>query len=338
MTVPVADSAGGVRAAGRAPTAPAGVVEFDSVVKRFGDTVVLAELSFSLPKGLIIGLIGPSGCGKTTAVRMITGGLRPSGGAVRVFGMEPEQFGTKERARLGYTPQGFCLYPTLTVHENARFVAGLYGVSWFKRNRRIRELLEFLELWPARRRLARDLSGGMQRRLSLACALIHRPELLIVDEPTAGLDPVLRERIWEYLRSLREQGVTILVTTQYIDEARYCDQVAIMNRGRLVAMDAPDDLRRQVLGGDTIDIEVDRLMRDDIAELWQNDCVVKVDRTGPVSLRVTVDEAATAGPVITQVLRGRGANVVAVQPYVPTFDDVFMALVNDDGRKPDTHA
>src|SRR5690606_5464560 len=159
----------------------------------------------------VYGLMGPSGCGKTTLVRMLVGLSLPTEGRIDVIERDPARFGTKDRARIGYVPQGFFLYPTLSVWGNALFVGGLYGLGWRKRRRRAREVLRFLELWDARKRLAREISGGMQRRLLLACALLHEPDLLVVDEPTAGLDPLIRSKIWEHLHELREQGVTIFM-------------------------------------------------------------------------------------------------------------------------------
>jgi ABC-2 type transport system ATP-binding protein len=200
-------------------------------------------------------------------------------------------------------------------------------------------VLEFLELWEARNRLARDISGGMQRRLELACALLHNPSLLIVDEPTAGLDPVLRAKIWEHLRGLRDEGHTILMTTQYIDEAVNCDTVAILTQGRVAAIGAPDDLRQRTIG-DALLVEADQLTRDDISALWQLPEVQSVERSGPGALRLLVDDTSRASPAVTQALMSRGTRVASVQPYVPTFDEVFMKIVSDGLpplRHPDEH-
>ena len=174
-------------------------VELLSVDRSFGDRLVLSNVSLTVNGGEIFGVVGPSGSGKTTLVSMIVGLLTPTSGEVLVLGVAPSDFGTKEKRQLGYMPQNFSLYPTLTTMENARFMASLYGIGWRARGKRIREVLEFLELWEARGRLAAHLSGGMQRRLALAGAMLHEPSLLVVDEPTAGLDPILRLRIWDYL-------------------------------------------------------------------------------------------------------------------------------------------
>jgi ABC-2 type transport system ATP-binding protein len=304
------------------------VVEMTAVSKVYGDTAVLDDLTLRVAPGQIYGLIGPSGCGKTTAIRLLVGVLAPTSGDLRVLGVAPKAFTTRERGQIGYTPQGFYLYPTLTVIENARFVAGLYGVPWLRRRRRVRDVLTLLELWDARDRLARDISGGMQRRLALACALIHEPILFFVDEPTAGLDPMLREKIWEHLRRLRDQGRTIVVTTQYIDEAAYCDTVAIMSKGRLAAIGTPEELRRQALKGEVLEVETaGPLSREDVLALWQLDGVQSVDRQSARCLTLMVDDLTISAPAVTRVLGDREHDVEAIRPYVPTFDEVFLRIV-----------
>jgi ABC-2 type transport system ATP-binding protein len=309
------------------PAAPP-IVTVTDLAKSFDDTPVVDGLTFEVRPGEICGLIGPSGCGKTTTVRLLLGLLKPDGGAVTVLGADPTRFSSRQRERIGYTPQAFFLYPTLTVIENARFVAGLYGLGLFRRRRRIREVLEFLDLWDARHRLARDISGGMQRRLELACALFHRPALLFVDEPTAGLDPVLRAKVWTHLRALCDQGATVFVTTQYIDEAEYCDTVAILNRGRLAAHGSPEELRHRALDGDEVEVEVDDVDRQTMAALLGLEGVQSVQRAGAGRLLLSVDEASTAMPLITAALQQRHVAVYAIHPRVPSFEEVFMKIVD----------
>ena len=236
---------------------PDPVIELEEVTKRVGDAVLLDAVSLSVEPSEIYGLVGPSGSGKTTLVRMLVGLLQPSSGAVSVNGVAPSAFSASDRRRIGYTPQSFSLYPTLTVWENARFMAGLYGLGWRHRRRRIRTVLQFLELWDARKNLAQDISGGMQRRLALAGALLHEPELLIVDEPAAGLDPLLRERIWTYLSEVQSSGTTVFLTTQYIEEAERCDVVAVLSGGSLIDAASPAALRAKAGLPDELAIEVE---------------------------------------------------------------------------------
>ena len=310
------------------------IATLSDVTKRFGDSVAIDDVNLAIPPGQIFGLIGPSGCGKTTLIRLLLGVLAPTEGIVQIMGLSPEHLSPAARVKIGYTPQGFVLYPTLTVWENLSFVAGLFGMPFWRRRRRMRELLEFLELWPARKRLARDLSGGMQRRLALACALVHRPIVLIVDEPTSGLDPVLRERIWDYLRNLCEQGTSILVTTQHIDEAALCDTVAVMRAGKVIAVGTPADLRQRAMGGAVIDLVAEDLSRADQLALRAMPGVSSVRWTGEEGgLRLIVDDVATATPAVIHTLQDRGVIVASATPYEPTFDEVFMKIVSDDAKQ-----
>ncbi|MEO6397256.1 MAG: ABC transporter ATP-binding protein [Tepidiformaceae bacterium] len=303
------------------------MVSLEGVSKSFGEHLVVNDLSFEVRGGQIFGLIGPSGCGKTTLVKMLVGLVSPTSGRAAVRGVDPAKFTARERAGIGYAPQGFFLYPTLTVQENAKFVASLYGIGFLQRKRRIREVLTFLEIWDARKRLAKNISGGMQRRLSIACALFHKPGLVFVDEPTSGLDPILRAKVWDYLRQLRNEGSTVFVTTQHIDEAEYCDQVGILNGGSLIAVGTPQEIRRSALGGEVIAVEGGTYTREDVVALWELPEVKKVDWDGRDKLRLMVDDAATATPAVTEVLHRRGTQFTALMPYLPSFDEVFIELV-----------
>ena len=300
-------------------------VELIAVERAFDERLVLSNISLTVNEGEIFGVVGPSGSGKTTMVRMIVGLLTPSSGEVYVQGMAPADFGSREKRDLGYMPQGFSLYPTLTTMENARFMASLYGIGWLARRKRIREVLEFLELWDARGRLAANLSGGMQRRLSLAGAILHNPSLIVVDEPTAGLDPVLRLRIWDYLRDLREQGITIILTTQYIEEAERCDAVAILSEGKVAAVGSPMELRRQANMPDSVDLEIkggDSAAA--IESLRQLPGVRELRWDGVARLTVYVDDMASALPEIERILDEHNCESSVVNSRQATFEEVFM--------------
>jgi ABC-2 type transport system ATP-binding protein len=307
-------------------------VVVEGLSKDFGPNRVVEGIDLQVKSAELFGLIGPSGCGKTTLVRLMVGLLAPTEGELRVLDVPPVDFKPRHREQLGYTPQGFVLYPTLTVKQNADFVGGLYGLRWPRKGKRVRQVLQFLELWDARNRLARDVSGGMQRRLSLACALLHRPVLLFVDEPTAGLDPLLRTKIWDHLRLLRDEGTTVVITTQYIDEAVYCDRVGVLNEGRLVAVGTPDELRSRVNGGGALELTASGLAREDVVALWQLPFVNSVQRVGPDTLRLQVEDVSAAGPAVSEALLARGKGVEGLAPYVPTFDEVFVKLVNGSAK------
>lgn len=307
------------------------ILSMGEVTLEFAPQTGVFDLTFALPRGVILGLIGPSGCGKTTAVRLLNGIYAPTRGEVRVFGKPPLAFNQAEKAAIGYIPQHFILYPNLSVEENLHFLGGIYSMSYLKRRARIKDLLEFVELSEVRRRLGRQLSGGMQRRLMLAGALLHDPQLIFADEPTAGIDPILRARIWENFRQLRGQGHTLLVTTQYVGEAAYCDQVAVMRQGRLLTLDTPDGLRRQALGGDAIRLEVEYHQAPQVIDLLARlpgvlSTAYTPEVTGGIS--AIVDQAGKRLPQFLSALNTQlGVTPQKTEQYVPPFDEVFVRLI-----------
>jgi ABC-2 type transport system ATP-binding protein len=295
------------------------------LTRRFHDVVALDDVTFEVDRGTIVGVIGPSGSGKTTLIRMLTGTLEPSAGRVRVLGENPRRFHRRTRERIGYMPQNFVLYPELTAAENVSFVASLFGLLWNRRRRRVREVLELVELWDVRNRRAEQLSGGMQRRLELACALVHDPVLLFVDEPTAGLDPVLRQTIWTEFRNMRDAGRTLVVTTQYVGESEYCDMVAVIAAGRLVALSSPENLRKRALGGEVLEIETERAF--DGSGLRRVPGVTEVRQSAPRRMLVVAEDAGEATPRVLQEISNQGGAVVSSSEYRPSFDEVFTELV-----------
>ena len=298
------------------------------VTRRFNDTVAVENLDMVIPTGSVVGVIGPSGSGKTTTIRMITGSLGPTEGKVEVLGENPSRFHRRTRERIGYMPQLFSLYPDLTVGENVDFAAALYGMVLFRRWRRRRAVLELVDLWSVRRRRAGKLSGGMKRRLELAAALVHEPDLLILDEPTAGIDPILRRTVWDEIHRLRDRGVTSLVTTQYVTEAEECNSVALISGGRLIAFGPPDQLRREALGGEVVEVTMAGLF--DASTLAKPEGVRGVRQTGPKTFELVVDDAGTASADAIQGMSASGGQVESVREIRPTFEDVFAHLVERD--------
>jgi ABC-2 type transport system ATP-binding protein len=318
------------------PRAPAGAqpaVELVDAGRSFGDVEALRKVTLRVEPGTIVGIIGPSGAGKTTAIRLMTGGLAPTHGHVRVLGERPRRFRRRTRERIGYLPQSFTLYPDLTASENVSFMGSIYGLLWWRRRQRVEEVLKLVDLWDVRNRRASRLSGGMQRRLELAAALVHDPEILFLDEPTAGIDPVLRSRIWDELHRLRDAGRTLLFTTQYVNEAEECDRVAFISNGRLVAFATPQELRREALGGEAVEVETEAPF--DVAVLETAPEVRRVAQTGPRSFRAVVDDAGAATPVIVEVVTAHGGAVASAREHVLSFDDAFAALLErHDGQSP----
>jgi ABC-2 type transport system ATP-binding protein len=306
-----------------ASSAPAAVIENGS--KRFGDQVAVEDVSLSIDPGMIVGVIGPSGAGKTTTIRMLTGGVAPDSGSARVLGEDPTRLRRSTRERIGYMPQLFTLYRDLTVRENVDFVASLFGLLWRRRWSRTQAVLELVDLWDHRSKVAGDLSGGQQRRLELASALVHEPEFLILDEPTAGIDPILRAAIWSELHRLRDAGRTLLVTTQYVTEAAECDRVALIADGRLVATDTPDGLRHRATDGEIVELEAATPIH--ASALRGIAGVRSVRPIDDTTLRLTVDDAAEGLPDIVEAVRAAGHEVERAEEIQPSFDEVFRLLV-----------
>jgi ABC-2 type transport system ATP-binding protein len=293
--------------------------------RTFGDVVALDEVSIDVRPGSLVGVIGPSGAGKTTAVRLMTGGLRPTSGTVRVLGEDPVAMRSETRERIGFMPQQVSLYEDLTVAENLDFVASLFGSLFFSRRRRIRQVLDWLELSEVSGRRASALSGGMQRRLQLGCALVHDPDLVFLDEPTAAIDPLLRQAIWTELRRLRDSGRTLIVTTQYVPEAEECDDVALIAGGRLLAFAPPEELRRLAFGGELLQVETSSIV--DATRLERQPLLDDVRQVGPRNLVVVTADAATATPAVVAAVEAAGSSVVAINEARPSFDEVFARLV-----------
>lgn len=303
-------------------------VRMVGATRRFNGTVAIGDLDLEIPAKSIVGIIGPSGSGKTTTIRMVMGSLAPTSGEVTVLGEHPGEFSRRTRERIGYLPQQFSMYPDLTVLENVDFAASLYGLVFFRRFSRRRGVLELVDLWSVRNRRAGKLSGGMQRRLELAAALVHEPDLLILDEPTAGIDPMLRRTIWDEIHRLRERGVTSLVTTQYVTEAEECDLVALISGGKLIAFGTPDELRRSALGGEVVEVTTSHMF--DAGAFAQRPGVLQVRQTGPRDFRLIVEDAGTASADTVQWVTEGGGEVEAVREVRPTFEEVFTDLVERD--------
>jgi len=309
------------------------IIQTNNISKEFNGTAAVQALSFYVQKGTIFGFIGPSGSGKTTTMRMLTGYYRPTSGEVRVLGRSPEKFARADRENIGYLPQSFGLYPNLTVWENLNFAASLYGLP-VTRHERLMEILEFVELDKDRNKLANQLSGGMQRRLNLAATLIHDPDLIFLDEPTAGIDPVLRNKFWDHFRELQAQGRTLFITTQYVGEAAYCDLVGVINEGQLAILDTPDQLRYRAFGGDLVDLHtVERLDYQSLQAIKALPFVVsQVHQADINSVRLVVKEAKTDMAALLDWARDNNLQIKSIEEYLPPFDDVFVELVKGKNK------
>jgi ABC-2 type transport system ATP-binding protein len=308
------------------------IIYTHNLTKSFDGTVAVKDLNLDIPSGSIFGFIGPSGCGKTTTVRLLLGVHTSDSGEIEVLNTHPQNFGRKDREQIGYMPQQFVLYPDLTVWENLNFVASIYGVP-IRRHKQLQTVLDLVELTGYEKKKALNLSGGMQRRLTLASSLIHNPRLIFLDEPTAGIDPVLRRKFWDYFQTLKEKGNTLFVTTQYVGEAAYCDYVGVMANGRLLVVDTPAGLRRQVLGGEIIHLYTQQIMNENqLNQLREQPFVQdnKIDRLRGKGLEISVDKADSALPLLIQWCQDQNIIVDSASEYVPVFDDVFVKLIEQE--------
>src|SRR5512140_885991 len=307
------------------------VIHADHLTKKFGDEIAVQDVTFYVPPASIFGFIGPSGSGKTTTVRLLTGVYTPTEGKVTVLDRNPAKFSQAERSHIGYMPQLFVLYPNLTVWENLNFAASLYGMGLF-RGKRLQNALKFVELSEHRGKLARNISGGMLRRLSLAATLVHDPELLFLDEPTAGIDPVLRRKFWDHFRELKNQGRTIFITTQYVSEAENCDLVGVQNNGKLLLVDTPQGIRHHAYGGDMVDFRTSQPFDFQAEAMLRALPFVraKTVRTGPDSMRIIVDQASSDTPELMGWAQRQNIQVKAVEEYTPPFEDVFVELMRPE--------
>jgi ABC-2 type transport system ATP-binding protein len=304
---------------------PGAIVTVEALVRRYGPVTAVGGVSFEVRRGEMFGLIGPDGAGKTTTLRTILGLAAPDAGRVRTGGLDPFADSRRVARKIGYLSQRFSLYGDLSVDENIAFFAEVHGVRRWRPRRD--ELLELLRLAPFRRRLADRLSGGMKQKLALAATLVHTPELLVLDEPTTGVDPVSRREFWKILAELQRGGLTILVTTPYLDEAERCRRVALMDHGRLLMMDDPAALRANC--GLAL-LEVVATPRDAVrAVLAQRTEIVGLQIFGErVHAELAPGTDASAGATaVRAALEQSGCRVSAVRPVPPSLEDVFISSI-----------
>jgi ABC-2 type transport system ATP-binding protein len=296
------------------------VIEVDNLTRRFGSFTAVDHVSFQVQAGEVVGYLGPNGSGKTTTIRMLLGLLRPTEGHASVLGHDVRRDTERLRAACGYMSQKFSLYDELTVWENLTFYAGVYGVN---KRERLNEVLSWVGLVGQEKQRTAALSSGWRQRLALAIALIHRPRLLFLDEPTSGVDPSARRAFWDLIYNLADEGVTVLVTTHYMDEAEYCGRVGIMRAGKLLAMDSPSALKTQTLPGHAWDVFAEPV-RKALATLEQTPGVLRAGLAGDHLRAIAV--AGVTADVLRAALTAAGLTVNAVEPVEPTLEDVFLAL------------
>jgi ABC-2 type transport system ATP-binding protein len=296
------------------------IIAFDEVTKRFGTSVAANRLSFGVDRGEMFGLIGPDGAGKTTTIRLVCGLLRPDGGKISVLGVDPVRAHRRVTQSVGYLSQHFSLYGDLSVDENVAFFAEVHGLRDYRARRD--RLLDMTQLTPFRARLADRLSGGMKQKLALACTLVHEPELIVLDEPTTGVDPISRREFWKLLSEFLTHGITIVLSTPYLDEAERCSRVALLHDGQLLALDTPERLRAVSDGG---------LYEVVVGDYWRAaDVLRRVPGVTNVQLfgnrahvRVDAHKGGTADAMRT-ALSASDLTVSSIREIAPGLEDVFI--------------
>ena len=295
-------------------------IRVEGLTRRFGEFTAVDQVSFEVQPGEVVGYLGPNGCGKTTTIRMLLGLLLPSGGKATVLGYDVAAQSEQIRALCGYMSQKFAIYDDLTVWENLQFYAGVYGIT---NKANIEQTLAHVGLTGHEKELTRALSTGWRQRLALAIALVHSPRLLFLDEPTSGVDPNARRAFWDLIYALAAEGVTILVTTHYMDEAESCNRVGMMRAGKLLAMDTPLRLKEQFVPGDVFELYAAPLLAG-LAALETNPLVLRAALAGD-HLRAIVRHG-TGEADLRAALEGAGVTVNDVKAGEPSLEDVFVYL------------
>jgi ABC-2 type transport system ATP-binding protein len=301
-------------------------VEVAHLTKRFGTFVAVDDVCFEARPGEIFGFLGPNGSGKSTTIRILCGLLRPSSGSARVAGIDVIRNPEAVRQRIGYMSQKFSLYNDLRVVENLHFFGGLYGVSRQDLPGRIAWALKMAGLEGRENAVTGSLPVGWKQRLALGCAVLHRPPIMFLDEPTSGVDPVSRRQFWDLIHDMTNEGVTVFVSTHYMDEAEYCHQLALLDRGRIVAMGTPSELKVRQMKGQLVLVECEPLGLA-LDSLEHSPDILDAAVFGS-TLHVVLADPAAQIPIIRKILQHKGVNVSRSELIPPTLEDVFVALTS----------
>jgi drug efflux transport system ATP-binding protein len=296
-------------------------IEIKNFSKNYGDVKAVKGISFSVEKGEMFGLVGPDGAGKTTTIRTLCGLIEPNEGNIEVLGFDLKNKKKEIQNQVGYLSQKFSLYGDLTVDENIEFFADIHSVKNYQQRRN--ELLEFTRLTPFRKRLADNLSGGMKQKLALACSLIHKPKILFLDEPTTGVDPVSRRDFWKILSNLINEGITIFMSTPYLDEAERCNRVALMDQGKIISLDKPEKIKSSI-DMDVLEIACDRTR--EAFRLLRDNFKYEVQLFGD-RVNVILPDYETAYSKIEKILKDNSINIFNHRIITPTLENVFIHLV-----------
>lgn len=315
-------------------SSPAVVVA--DLVKSFGDFVAVDNISFETRKGEVFGFLGPNGAGKSTTIRMLCGLLRPTSGRAVVAGLDVATRAEEVRQNIGYMSQKFSLYNDLTVSENLNFFAGMYSVAKADLRNRLDWAIEMAGLRGRENAITGTLAAGWKQRLALGCAVLHRPPIVFLDEPTSGVDPMSRRQFWDMIHQMAADGVTVFVTTHYMDEAEYCNRLVLIYRGRIVAAGSPLELKQKYMAGGLLLVECANVGA--ALELLQDAPGVEDAAIFGNALHLVVGDASEAADVVRKFLSDRGVAVSKVEAIRPSLEDVFVSLTTTRGGRPEKSA
>ncbi len=306
-------------------------IDVQHLTRRFGKFVAVDDVSFRVGEGEIFGFLGANGAGKSTTIRMLCGLLRPTSGTALVGGVDVSRDAEGVKRRIGYMSQRFSLYESLTVEENIRFFAGLYGLSEERYAERRRFALEMAGLEGRETMITRQLSGGWRQRLALGCAILHEPPILFLDEPTGGVDPISRRQFWRLIDQLAGEGVTILVTTHYLDEAERCGRVAIMHAGRLIGIGTVAEVKQVFADRPIVEVRVDQ----PVAAMQALDAMPEVEKTSlfGTAVHAVLKTPRAADVPVADRLRAAGLQVQSLVTVPPSLEDVFLDMIEKAGAR-----
>lgn len=306
-------------------------VEVKDLVKKFGDFTAVNRISLQVKKGEIFGFLGPNGSGKTTTIRMLCGLLIPTSGWGEVAGFDIRKEPEVIKSHIGYMSQKFSLYQDLTVEENIDFYSGIYKVPKEVKKQRKEWVLSIARLADKKNRLTSELAGGWKQRLALGCALLHDPEILFLDEPTAGVDPSARRDFWDLIYQLSQKGTTVFVTTHYMDEAEHCDRIGLIFQGKIIARGSPKFLKTELMSEKVIYLECERCL--DALVLLEGEEKVKEVALFGKGLHLVVENVDLALPLIQKVLNKQGIKIIKLDRITPSLEDVFVSLIAEEKQK-----
>lgn len=310
-------------------------VKVNGLEKKFGDFIAVNQVNFEVKKGEIFGFLGPNGAGKSTTIRMLCGIISPTSGAGTVGGFDIIKEQGKIKEHIGYMSQKFSLYDDLTVEENIDFYGGIYKLSKGQKQERKDQIIELAGIQDFRRSLTKNLSGGWKQRLALGCAIIHKPNIIFLDEPTSGVDPITRNNFWDIIRKMASEGVTVFVTTHYMDEAEHCNRMILIYKGTIIAMGTPEQMKTNFMKNDILQISVTA------AQGW-SERIKKVPRVLEVALfganiHAVVEDAAAAEASIKKLFLEAAVEDFKIEKIPPSLEDVFVSLIESYDKEHDEH-